>query len=48
MAGPDGKAGPKDTICYVCGPPKMTDELVDVARGLMGSEKDSVFFEKWW
>ncbi|PLB55263.1 hypothetical protein P170DRAFT_432793 [Aspergillus steynii IBT 23096] len=47
LTGSDGKANPNDTVYYVCGPPKMTDELVNVLGGL-GSTKENVFFEKWW
>ncbi|KAL2005643.1 hypothetical protein VTN00DRAFT_10136 [Thermoascus crustaceus] len=38
------------TVCFVCGPPGMTDEVVGVLRGLVSQEdgKDRVFCEKWW
>lgn len=38
------------TVCFVCGPPAMTDEVVGVLRGLVSSEdgKERVFCEKWW
>lgn len=34
------------TVCYVCGPPPMTDEFVQYLEGVMGKEK--VLYEKWW
>ena len=48
LAGPDGKVNPTDTVCYVCGPPSMTDGVVDALEVFMGSGKERVFFEKWW
>ncbi|OZJ03990.1 hypothetical protein BZG36_04035 [Bifiguratus adelaidae] len=33
------------TLVYVCGPPKMTDEIVDISKDL-GAAK--VMYEKWW
>ncbi|KAL2215976.1 hypothetical protein M432DRAFT_552736 [Thermoascus aurantiacus ATCC 26904] len=38
------------TVCFVCGPPAMTDEVVGVLRGLVSSEdgKERVFCERWW
>ena len=36
------------TVAYVCGPPKMTDEVVEVLRGASGMKEDWVFCEKWW
>lgn len=39
---------PEETVCYLCGPPWMTDELVGVLRGLLGDGQKRVFFEKWW
>ncbi|OAL67443.1 hypothetical protein A7C99_1307 [Trichophyton rubrum] len=40
------------TICYVCGPPVMTDELVKELETFIGSEDDKtrkrVLYEKWW
>lgn len=36
-----------DVMAYVCGPPKMTDEVVTnlIAEGLPAS---NVHIEKWW
>lgn len=48
VIGEDGEVNPAETVCYVCGPPAMTDEFVDVLRGLLGGEKDRVLSEKWW
>ncbi|CRG92317.1 hypothetical protein PISL3812_09374 [Talaromyces islandicus] len=40
-------AGAKDsTVCYVCGPPPMTDEFVGHLGSLIGA--DRVLYEKWW
>ncbi|EFE43584.1 conserved hypothetical protein [Trichophyton verrucosum HKI 0517] len=40
------------TICYVCGPPVMTDEFVKELETFIGSEDDKtrgrVLYEKWW
>ncbi|CAK1354245.1 unnamed protein product [Cercospora beticola] len=36
------------TVCYVCGPPKMTDEVVDFLKGLEGMDERRVLCEKWW
>lgn len=36
------------TLCYVCGPPKMTDEYVDFLRRQAGMTEDRVLCEKWW
>lgn len=35
-----------DTVCYVCGPPPMTDNFVDVLGQIVGAER--VFHERWW
>ncbi|KMP00478.1 hypothetical protein CISG_05483 [Coccidioides immitis RMSCC 3703] len=34
------------TICNVCGPPRMTDEFVEVLKEIVGDRR--VFYEKWW
>ncbi|OJD25971.1 hypothetical protein ACJ73_02656 [Blastomyces percursus] len=50
---PDGNSS-KDrgrTICYICGPPDMTDEFVVGAEEAIGAgvgREKSVFCEKWW
>jgi len=45
----DGKFGPDQTVAYVCGPPRMTDEMVQSLKGVLGEDGDQrVFFEKWW
>jgi len=36
------------TVCYVCGPPSMTDELVHFLGSLDGLEASRVLCEKWW
>ncbi|CAG8070798.1 unnamed protein product [Penicillium salamii] len=39
----------KDTVCYVCGPPQMTDSFVEKLRGMLGEDGERrIFFEKWW
>jgi hypothetical protein len=42
----DVTAPPHSTVCYVCGPPPMTDEFVKTLGTLVGSER--VLCEKWW
>jgi hypothetical protein len=40
-----------NTVCYVCGPPLMTDEFVVLLQSLLedeGSGPRRVFYEKWW
>lgn len=39
------------TVCYVCGPPVMTDEFVKVLQDSVGESTKGgkrVFYEKWW
>lgn len=36
----------KTTVCFVCGPPAMTDSFVKIAGDIIGAER--VFCEKWW
>ncbi|KAK3045953.1 hypothetical protein LTS18_013512, partial [Coniosporium uncinatum] len=38
----------KDAVAYVCGPPKMTDEIVEHVQKLDRMERRRVFCEKWW
>ena len=38
----------KNTVVYVCGPPKMTDEFVEVFGKAPGMEERRVLCEKWW
>ncbi|PYH91481.1 hypothetical protein BO71DRAFT_401351 [Aspergillus ellipticus CBS 707.79] len=45
--GPDGRVRPAETVCYVCGPQGMTDELVGSLEGFLGG-REHVFYEKWW
>jgi NAD(P)H-flavin reductase len=38
-----------DTVCYVCGPPGMTDSMVKVLGRTLGEGGEKkIFFEKWW
>lgn len=48
VSGTDTKFSPDETVCYVCGPPQMTDEVVSTVTDLLDGQKDRVFFEKWW
>ena len=48
----DGKAGagvaqPRRVQAYVCGPPGMTDALVEQLHAL-GLEEGQVHSERWW
>ncbi|GIZ39094.1 hypothetical protein CKM354_000248500 [Cercospora kikuchii] len=36
------------TVCYVCGPPRMTDEVVEFLKGSEGMDERRVLCEKWW
>ncbi|XP_072303888.1 oxidoreductase NAD-binding domain-containing protein 1 isoform X2 [Eucyclogobius newberryi] len=38
---------PQSTLCYLCGPPPMTEALSSTLREL-GLPKDRILFEKWW
>ncbi|KAJ6090120.1 hypothetical protein N7486_008935 [Penicillium sp. IBT 16267x] len=43
------KLVPRETVAYVCGPPAMTDELVEKLQGILEEDgTQRVFFEKWW
>lgn len=41
-------AGRRNTLAYVCGPPKMTDEFVDILSREDGMDSRRVLCEKWW
>ena len=36
------------TVCYVCGPPKMTDDFVAFLGKQEGMVQERVLCEKWW
>jgi len=36
------------SVCYICGPQKMTDDFVDHVQGLKGMDPHNVLCEKWW
>lgn len=36
------------TVCYVCGPARMTDKTVDFLQRQHGMSKERVLCEKWW
>ncbi|KAJ5380152.1 uncharacterized protein N7496_002580 [Penicillium cataractarum] len=49
VIGGDGKLDPRESVAYVCGPPQMTDEMVELLKGILGEGGEQrVFFEKWW
>lgn len=49
VVGGDGKLDPQETVAYICGPPQMTDEMVESLKRVLGENGDKrVFFEKWW
>ncbi len=41
-------AGRKGTLAYVCGPPKMTDDSVEILSRADGMDSRRVICEKWW
>lgn len=45
-SGSDEVIPPENTVCYVCGPPPMTDGFVEFLRGIVGEKR--VLCEKWW
>ena len=45
--GPDG-GDRSSTVCYVCGPAKMTDETVTFLQRQRGMDQERVLCEKWW
>ncbi|KAJ5388386.1 Riboflavin synthase-like beta-barrel, partial [Penicillium cosmopolitanum] len=45
----DGKRNPQKTVSYVCGPPDMTDDMVDRLKKVLDDpEGQRIFYEKWW
>lgn len=38
----------KETVCYVCGVPEMTDSIVGWLSRAEGMSAERVFCEKWW
>ncbi|CAG7979114.1 unnamed protein product [Penicillium nalgiovense] len=47
--GTGGELDSQGTVCYVCGPPDMTDSIVEKLVEILGDGgKQRVFFEKWW
>ena len=36
------------TVCFVCGPPRMTDEFVSFLAQQSGMSGERVLCEKWW
>jgi len=37
-----------ETVCYVCGSQKMTDEIVEMVGKVQGMDAERVLCEKWW
>jgi NAD(P)H-flavin reductase len=37
-----------NTLCYVCGPPAMTDGFVEFLSRQPGMSQERVLCEKWW
>ncbi|CAI7567185.1 unnamed protein product [Penicillium manginii] len=45
----DGEMDPRKTVSYICGPPGMTDEMVDRLKKVIDDpEGQRIFYEKWW
>ena len=44
----EGGKGREGTVCYVCGPQKMTDEVVEFLGRQVGMAPGRVLCEKWW
>lgn len=42
------KTEAKSTVFYVCGPPDMTDEIVQFLKDQQHVMAERVFCEKWW
>jgi NAD(P)H-flavin reductase len=38
----------KSTVCYVCGPPSMTDEFISLLKRQDGVDNQKILCEKWW
>lgn len=45
VGSPEDRAG---VVCYVCGPPPMTDDFVSFLRQAQGMDEQRVLCEKWW
>ena len=43
-----GGRGREGVVCYVCGPPRMTDEMVEFLGRQEGMEEERVLCEKCW
>lgn len=46
--GPEEEHDRCGTVCYVCGPPTMTDEFVSFLARQPGIAQERVLCEKWW
>ncbi len=38
----------RNTVCYICGPPRMTDQFVAFLSKEPGLSPERVLCEKWW
>ena len=38
----------KHVVVYICGPPGMTDDFVDILGKEEGMDKSQILCEKWW
>lgn len=49
VLGSDGNRDPRESVCYICGPPAMTDQMVHSLQSILGENwAQRVFYEKWW
>ena len=44
----ESKTERKSTVCYVCGPSRMTDWIVDFLRKDLALGEEKVLCERWW
>jgi len=42
------KVEAKNTVFYICGPPSMTDEMVEFLKAQDNVDAEKVLCEKWW
>lgn len=44
-----GTDGHMKTVAYICGPPHMTDEMIDRLKVILDDRDERrIFYEKWW
>lgn len=44
----EGEHDRSGTVCYVCGPPAMTDDFAAHLKQQVGMAEERVLCEKWW